>query len=156
MASGRTVALYSDKDFEGSCETFTGLDVNLADNMIGTDRVSSVWLDHRCDEDVQLCEHNDLGGRCVSFRSDRDNLTYTDIGNDTASSIRVPAGASVAVHSDADKRGLIDLFNGPVMKNFGVPSTSAPNDSASSLDIRQQPSTSSPCDGLGYIVHGVQ
>ena len=121
--------------------------------MIGNDRVSSVWLDHRCDQDIQLCEHNDLGGRCVSFRSDKANLGYTDIGNDTASSIRMPEGASVAVHSDANYLGLVDLFSGPRTRNFGLGSTSAPNDSASSIRVTALPSSNSnPCSSYGCLV----
>ena len=121
--------------------------------MIGNDRVSSVWLDHRCDQDIQLCEHNDLRGRCVSFRSDKDHLGYTDIGNDTASSIRVPTGASVAVHSDANRLGLVDLFSGPRNSNFGPGSTSLPNDSASSIYIQSLPSSNSdPCSTYGCFV----
>jgi hypothetical protein len=153
LQSGLTVALYSDINFEGTCETFTGSDVNLTDNMIGNDRVSSVWLDHRCDQDVQLCEHNDLGGRCVSFRSDKSSLGATDIGNDRASSVRVPAGWQITVFSDENERGWADPFNGPTTRNFGVGSTAAPNDSASSLDIRLRPSTSDACtDRFGCVV----
>ncbi len=153
MAAGGTVSLYSEPNWEGTCETFRGSDLALEGNPIGDNRVSSIWLGHDCRDDVQLCEHKDLGGRCVVFRSDQPSLGSTDIGNDTASSVRVPGGWQISVHSDDHYRGSVDLFNGPVTRNFGggfesygAPYvTTVPNDAASSLDIRARPFSANPC-----------
>lgn len=153
MRPGSKITLYSDHDNEGTCETFTATDANLADNYIGANRASSFWVDHGCRDDVLLCEHASLEGRCVAFRTDKRALRYTDIGNDTASSVHVPAGWQISVHSDENHGGLIDPFNGPVTRDFGGGSTSygayyvtsLPNDSASSLDIRATPLLTSPC-----------
>lgn len=134
VRSGIKVAVYSDGSGEGTCETFTGNDGDLRDNLIGDDRASSFWIGHSCDQDVQLCQHNDLQGRCVTFRSNKSNLTYTDIGNDTASSIRVPNGVLVSVYSDGNYVGLIDTFSQQTTKNFGS-GTNVRNDSASSLRV---------------------
>jgi hypothetical protein len=159
--AGGRVAVYSDINWEGTCETFDNrssswmplYERDLSNNTIGTKRISSVWLDHSCDQDIQLCEHNDLGGRCISVRSDKWHLGYTDLGNDTASSIRVPAGASLRLFSDANFIGLVDLFSGPMTRNLGLGYTSAPNDSASSIAVDALPSSNSdPCSSYGCLV----
>ncbi len=166
MTAGNTAALYSDFDFEGTCETLTVSDLNLQDNMIGDNRVSSVWLGHRCDQDVQLCGGANQTGRCVSFRADKPSLRLTDIGNDAASSVRVPAGWQISVWSDDNYLGLVDALNGPITRNFGAGAgttdygaltvTGVPDNSASSLDIRIQPSDSNPCtDRFGCLAEGI-
>ncbi len=155
MTSGNTAALYSDVNFEGTCETLTASELNLQDNMIGDNRVSSIWLGHRCEQDVQLCDGPYQTGRCVSFRSDKPSLARTDIGNDAASSVRVPAGWQISVWSDDNYLGLVDALNGEIERNFGAGAgstsygattvTGVPDNSASSLDIRIYPSSSNPC-----------
>ena len=112
-------------------------------------------LRHQCDQDVQLCDGFYQTGRCVSFRSDKPSLRLTDIGNDAASSVRVPAGWQISVWSDDNYLGLVDALNGPITRNFGagngsteygaVTVTGVPDNSASSLDIRMTPSNSDPC-----------
>ena len=152
LKPGTTVALYSDYRGEGICETFTASDVNLADNMIGDNRLSSVWPGHRCEQDVQLCEHSDLRGRCVSLRSEKPSLRLTDIGNDAASSVRVPDGWEITVFSDDHFEGWRDPLTGPVTRSFGPGSTMVPNDSASSIKFSVWPtSKSGSCSGFGCL-----
>jgi hypothetical protein len=138
VASGVTVALYSDINFEGTCQTFVGDGTWkwLGSYRIGTNKASSLWLHHQCDQDVQLCEHEHAGGRCVSFRSDKPNLTYTDIGNDTASSIRIPDGWQAFIWTDSNYGGTSEGWIKPGWYNIGSNwNSSVPNDSASSIKV---------------------
>jgi hypothetical protein len=135
VRAGVKVAVYADKGGEGTCQTITASDTNLADTLIGNDRASALWLNHDCNQDVQLCEHSNLGGRCVTFRSDKSHLGYTDIGNDVASSIRIPNGVLVSVYSNSDYWGWIDVFSSQTTRNFGSAGMTVGNDSASSIRV---------------------
>ena len=142
VASGMTVALYSDISHEGTCQTLVGDGTirSLDQYYIGKYKASSMLLNHSCDQDVQLCEHEHAGGRCVSFRGDKPNLTYTDIGNDTASSIRIPddSGWRVYLWIDINYKGMSYDWTEEGWYNIGG-FNPVPNDSASSIKVRPAP-----------------
>lgn len=113
---GGPVALYTDINFEGTCVTFEprGYRWALYNTQIREMRASSIAIGHRCSEDLRLCEHVDFGGLCISLTSNRSRLSATDLGNDAASSLRVPDGWKVTLYEHDDYKGLYQHVPPPV------------------------------------------
>lgn len=141
------VAFYSEPNFEGICHSVRpegqrGLRSDVVD------KVSSVAVNHHCRQDVQLCEHENLEGQCVSFRSNKARLGATPLDDNRASSVAVPKGWDVRVYRDPDHRGLRASFpvdeerlggvrftKADLWHNFTRNDNSVPNDSASSITV---------------------
>jgi len=81
---------------------------------------------------VQLCVDINYAGGCQSFTSDDPDLRQNPIGNDTASSVIVPAGQVVALYEHINFAGRCEEFrtNNPDLRNSYIG-----NDTASSLTI---------------------
>ena len=137
VASGTTVALYSDIGFEGTCITIAGADkwMTLYSTTLGSSRASSIAINHSCKQDVLLCEDTDPNKKCVAFRSHKPDLTYTDLGNDTASGIRVPYGWKVFIYVDTHYNGASFNVVGPYESTIWWLATGVPNDSTSSIKV---------------------
>ena len=80
----QTVTLCSDINYGGTCETFVSNDVNLSDNLIGNDMVSSLILNT---SDMRLCTDINYGGLCEDFMASDPDLSDNQIGNDRSSSL---------------------------------------------------------------------
>lgn len=82
---------------------------------------------------IQLCQHINFGGRCETFNTDDSDLGNNVIGNDQASSVRVPSGSSVALYEHINFGGRCQSFGADQPSLVG---TLIGNDSASSLRVR--------------------
>ena len=82
--SQQTVTLCSGINYTGTCEKFASNDYNLADNLIGSDTVSSVILDT---SDIRLCADINYGGVCENITANDPDLSNNTIGDNNASSI---------------------------------------------------------------------
>lgn len=149
-AEGAPAAIYSDFDFQGSCVTVEpGTSVFLSGTYVGKFRASSIALDHRCENDLRLCEHVNLEGRCISLVWSQQNLGATDLGHDRASSIRVPDGWRVTVYEHPYYEGTPGKIPSPFLyiwfgRNGGwgdlvqnFPVEGVQNDMASSIHIER-------------------
>lgn len=83
----RGVTLYSDSDFRGTNEVFTGDVGDLRRSRVGGDRVSSVRVAPGCR--AFLYADANFRGRSTEVTYDLPTLNGTAVGNDSVSSIRV-------------------------------------------------------------------
>ncbi|MEE8524250.1 MAG: beta/gamma crystallin-related protein [Thermoanaerobaculia bacterium] len=83
----RGVTLYSDSDFRGSNEVFTGDLSDLRRSRVGSDRASSVRVDPGC----RAFLYTEVGfrGRSMEVTYDIPTLGGSAVGNDSVSSLRV-------------------------------------------------------------------
>lgn len=81
---------------------------------------------------VQLCQHINYRGLCETFSGDDPDLRDNNIGNDSASSLRVPSGQIVALYGDVNYTGRCQGFNSDTPSLLG---SYIGNDSASSIRI---------------------
>ena len=82
-----------------------------------------------------MASASSFGGKCVAFRSHKPDLTYTDLGNDTASGISVPAGWKATIYVDAHYDGASYNAVGPYASTIWWLGTGVPNDSTSSIKV---------------------
>jgi len=86
-APGPGVTLFRDRNLEGDSETFTRDVPDLTGTRIGARRASSVRVPRGCV--AVLFELPGYQGRRTEFHDDDNNLKNTQVGEDTASSLRV-------------------------------------------------------------------
>lgn len=162
VAPGCRATLFTDDDFRGRSFSTSEDVYELHDTPVGNDRVSSVRVecrggygggwdlddddDHHGDDGDDgegwgggsgegVIVYTDVGfrGRAVRFARDYAVLDGTALGNDNASSVRVPEGCIVILYEDADFRGRsIQLRD----DEENLAHTMLRNDSASSLKVR--------------------
>lgn len=129
-AGTRGVTLLRDARLEGESETFTADVPDLSRTLIGARQASSIEVPEGCV--ATLFTGVNFSGRSTTFRETHDNLRLTDVGNDTASSLRVdcgrrprnprpvgprgPAGglSGVTLYRDKDFRGESESFRSDV------------------------------------------
>jgi hypothetical protein len=87
---GRGVTLYRDSGFKGDSETFSTDVPDLSRTRVGARQASSIEVPEGCT--AELFTGTGFSGRSTVFREAHDHLRLTDIGNDTASSLRVDCG----------------------------------------------------------------
>lgn len=143
VAPGCRVALYSDADYRGTVTVLESDVPDLGRTRVGNDTVSSLrvhcvdlaaWTtDRRPGEGVALYADTSFGGRNEELHGDDPDLGDNPIGNDTASSIRVPAGCEAVLWSDGGYRGRSTILRGDV-GNLGE--TQVGNDQVSSIQVR--------------------
>ncbi|MFB3154096.1 MAG: beta/gamma crystallin-related protein, partial [Candidatus Acidiferrales bacterium] len=122
---------------------------SLGRTAVGNDRVSSlrVELDSSActpaptreppgPEGVTLFEHDGYSGRSENFQASDSNLKDNLIGNDRASSIRVPPGYVVTLYKNANFRGRSVVLRGDVP---ALGRTAVGNDQVSSLRVERIP-----------------
>ncbi len=114
LSPGTEVVLYEHTGYRGQQERLVYDDPNLCDNYIGNDRVSSLRVirhevKHQEREGrrdvITLFEHPGFRGHEQAVRGDIADLRRTQVGNDQASSIRIPRGYVVTVYADVDFQG---------------------------------------------------
>jgi hypothetical protein len=88
--TGRGVTLYRDSGFKGDSETFSTDVPDLSRTRVGARQASSIEVPEGCT--AELFTGTGFSGRSTVFREAHDHLRLTDIGNDTASSLRVDCG----------------------------------------------------------------
>ena len=113
-----TAILYEHAAYGGAWTAFGADDPNLANDIIGTDRASSIRIVAvpQCTGDgVYLYEHKNYGGRCRKLTADDANLLDTGF-NDLASSIKFAGSYSggrykVTLCEDANLQGRCSTFS---------------------------------------------
>jgi hypothetical protein len=146
---GYTVTLYKDSNFRGRSVVLRGDAPSLGPTAVGNDQVSSlrVELDSSArppaptreppgPEGITLFEHDGYTGRSEVFRASDSNLKDNLIGNDRASSIRVPPGYVVTLYKDSNFRGRSVVLRGDVP---ALGRTAVGNDQVSSLRVERIP-----------------
>lgn len=112
---GQKVAVWEHPDFTGHCELFTASDADLRNNRIGNDSITSAKFGADCP--VVLYTDTNFGGvqKAIppGFDGAGDFYIYPGLRNygDAFSSIRVPAGMSIAVYQDAYYRGVCETIS---------------------------------------------
>lgn len=66
------------------------------------------------DNSVTIYKHKGFKGGSVELPEGCYNIDYTNVQNDTISSIHIPVGWSVTVYSDRDSRGESRIFRNSV------------------------------------------
>ena len=89
-AGVRGVTLFRDAGFRGDSETFSTDVPDLSRTRVGARQASSIEVPEGCT--AELFTGTGFSGRSTVFREAHDHLRLTDIGNDTASSLRVDCG----------------------------------------------------------------
>lgn len=153
IAPGCRVTLYTERGYRGRTDTFS-VDVSrLANTRVGNDSVSSLRLE--CDRrggpsfgapepsfgagGAVLYAGGDYTGRSQTVYRDVENMGYTEVGNDQASSARVAPGCRLVVFEHDRFRGRSSVLTGDV-PDFRR--TEVGNDQVSSLQVE--------CGGPGY------
>jgi hypothetical protein len=146
-------SLFADNDFGGQSSFFTRSDSNLADNVIGDNRTSSVGArrgtrETLCDdggEGVYLYDQPNYRGRCIKLTD-----SYTDLSvlgfNNITSSIRIVGSWTAALYVDQNYGGARSVFTSsdPDLSNNSVG-----DHSASSIGVSRTGGTpaGNQCDG---------
>lgn len=114
VTPGTIVALYRDPELTGICEELTADDPNLANNRIGDNQVSTIHVGARCYtpvarlyRDLNFTGESRVVGLLHSWEGQ--DLRRSDF-NDTATSIRVPAGQTIAVYEHTKFQGRCETF----------------------------------------------
>lgn len=135
VAPGCTVTLYEHPNFRGRSTLLTGDSTALVGLDVGDDRVSSarVRCTSRGPHGVVLFSDTEYRGSQAVFYEDVRDLRPDVFRDNSASSIRVPAGCSVTLYEHPDFRGNEEtLFaDDPVLANNRIG-----NDQVSSLRLR--------------------
>lgn len=92
-------------------------------------------------DQVQVCEHANYGEPCETFSGSDPDLRNNIIGNDRASSIRIPSSYRVALYEHVDYQGRCQEVTGNISSFEG---TYIGNDNISSLQINVGCTTQSP------------
>ena len=127
-AGGRGVTLFRDSGFRGDSETFDTDVPDLSRTRVGARQASSIEVPEGCV--AELFTGTGFSGRRATFREAHDNLRLTDVGNDSAASLRVdcrgaygPAtggrgpgasGSGVTLFRDSGFRGDSETFDADV------------------------------------------
>lgn len=130
--------LYEDDDFRGRQEVIEGDDPNLRDNLLGSDRVSSVRVAPGCR--VTLYRDANFRGTAAVLTYDTPTLSGTRIGNDSVSSIRIACqgddldwdGRGAVLFDDSDFRGRNEVVSGDIPR---LRATRIGNDRVSSVRV---------------------
>ena len=141
VARGCRLTLFEDADYRGRSSVLTD-DVPSLRNFLGNNRASSLRLDcarrgqhdryDRYDRGVTLYGDRDFRGRSQTFYRDVRDLHDTEIGNDTASSVRVAPGCRAVLYPHRDFRGepAVLTYDAEDLRN-----TAVGNDSVSSIEV---------------------
>lgn len=137
VGNGVKATLCRDDGFGGGCETFTADDVELGDNFIGNDQVSSVRI--HCDPtptEVAIYIDN-FGGQCV-YKDVGDYLNPPSIGlpNDSISSLKVGNGVKATLCRDDGFEGDCETFS---TDDVDLIDNAIGNDQISSIRIHCDP-----------------
>jgi hypothetical protein len=137
--NAQPVSVYSEPNFEGTCWTANN-DYNAAFDSSTTraaplrNKVSSIAIGRSCTDDVLLCrdpvtfKEQWTSASCAAYPSSKPNLGATDVGNDTVTTIRVPAGTGAVAWSDANYQGTYFSLPGlflPYNPGFALEPTAA-------------------------------
>jgi hypothetical protein len=111
------VELFVHSNYEGTSSTFVGDDPDFGDDVIAHERASSITLIHLsgvCSrgDGVYLFERPSCAGRATRVEAGQDitNLSSTNLGNDTASSISIGGEYAVTLFPHADYGGEPNVF----------------------------------------------
>ena len=123
-AGGRGVTLFRDSGFKGDSETFSTDVPDLSRTRVGARQASSIEVPEGCT--AELFTGTGFSGRSAVFREAHEHLRLTDVGNDTAASLRVDcrgtngaaglgrgrggAGRGVTLFRDSGFRGDSETF----------------------------------------------
>lgn len=140
------MSLYSDPDYQGACQAFSFDRPRMPRALIVPDQVSSVRIGAApapgCptwDGLLTLCQDDDFSGTCILPTADIPNLSSTRLGEDTLTSMQIPAGTYLSVYRDPDFQGECQSFS----RDVGTLGFSrVRHDEASSIRI----STTPPAD----------
>jgi hypothetical protein len=139
VPEGCEVTLYSDTDYSGRELRLTRDEASLGRTSVGNDSVSSLRV--TCSGSsrignsrgsVALFSDTDFRGATESFRGDVPVLGQTRVGNDQASSIRIPRGCEVTIYADTDYGGNSVRLDSD---ESDLGRTSIGNDQASSMHV---------------------
>ncbi len=145
VPAGCVATLFSEADYRGRSTSFRETDENLRDTDVGNDAAASLRVDcgsrprrgrgprvGGSGEGVTLFADRDYRGRSETFRSDVSDLSRTDVGARSASSLSVPPGCRVTLYSEPGFRGREETFDGD---EENLRETSFGNDAAQSLRV---------------------
>lgn len=127
MPAGTLVAVFSDGNYSGACQEFTGSDGDLSNNRIGDNRISSLWLNRGCPP--QLFADLAYNGDSRVVKTDIPDLAALGFG-DAATSLSVPAGTKLAVYEHSNYEGVCEEFTAG---DFDLRNNPIGNDSISSV-----------------------
>ncbi|MEM9597544.1 MAG: beta/gamma crystallin-related protein [Acidobacteriota bacterium] len=146
VAPGCSVVLYEDRDYRGRSVRLDRDVSDLGRTRLGNDRLTSFEVECRGGSSsrppwgggggsrgVVLYEHDDFRGRSVVVDRDIADLGRTSLGNDRASSVRIPRGCSAILYRDAGFRGSSVRLDGDE-RNLGR--TRVGNDAVTSIEVR--------------------
>lgn len=141
---GCRVTLFRNERYKGDSVVLDDDEPSLYETRVGNDSVTSLLVrcagrggntegDYGWGGGATLFSDSDFRGRSQSFDRDVRDLRGSQIGNDSASSIRVARGCEVVLYSGADFRGESTVTERDI-ENLGE--TRVGNDQVSSLEVR--------------------
>lgn len=126
VPAGFRVTLYQHAGYRGRSVVLTRDAADLGRSPVGNDQVSSLRIERtgsrfpetrRSDPRAGVILYNlvNFGGKSYQVRQDIDNLKYSEFGNDSLSSLRIPDGWRVIVYEHADFKGQSEVLYSDVL-----------------------------------------
>lgn len=129
---GVTVAVFSEHNYRGICNTFTGNIENLRDHTVGNDTISSIFVNRECPgKQGELYKDKAWSGARFDINNDVANLR--DVGfNDEATAVVVSTSSPMAAYEDINFGGRCITLRSNIynLKDNGF------NDKISSIRVR--------------------